>query len=213
MLLIDWREIAKGPGLCGNPRSFIIICVCIWSWVGFPDATSGKRTHLPMQERCRFDPWIRKIPGVGQGYPLQYSCLENPMDRGAWRATVHGVTKSWIWLSDWACPVCTFWESDHYSKEILKDKHGYSWDYLRHHILSIGNTLLSSENPCFGFLWTSLNCHSEKMFKLPTHYQYTYMLQRTILMLNWLFSAMEQLSPNNSLYGQAVTLIWLFVQK
>ena len=33
--------------------------------------------------------------GVGNGNPLQYSCLENPMDRGAWQATVNGVTKSW----------------------------------------------------------------------------------------------------------------------
>ena len=33
-------------------------------------------------------------PGEGNGNPLQYSCLENPMDRGAWRATVHGITKS-----------------------------------------------------------------------------------------------------------------------
>ena len=33
-------------------------------------------------------------PGGGHGYPLQYSCLENPMDRGAWCAKVHGVTKS-----------------------------------------------------------------------------------------------------------------------
>ena len=33
-------------------------------------------------------------PGEGNGNPLQYSCPENPMDRGAWRATVHGVTKS-----------------------------------------------------------------------------------------------------------------------
>ena len=33
-------------------------------------------------------------PGGGHGYPLQYSCLENPMDRGAWGAKVHGVTKS-----------------------------------------------------------------------------------------------------------------------
>ena len=33
-------------------------------------------------------------PGEGHGNPLQYSCLENPMDRGAWRATVHGVTES-----------------------------------------------------------------------------------------------------------------------
>ena len=34
-------------------------------------------------------------PGEGNGYPLQYFCLENPTDRGAWRATVHGVAKSW----------------------------------------------------------------------------------------------------------------------
>ena len=40
------------------------------------------------------------IPGEGNGYPLQYSCLENPMFRGAWRATVHTVSKSWMQLSD-----------------------------------------------------------------------------------------------------------------
>ena len=38
--------------------------------------------------------------GEGDGTPLQYSCLENPMDRGAWKAAVHGVTKSRTWLSD-----------------------------------------------------------------------------------------------------------------
>ena len=38
--------------------------------------------------------------GEGNGNPLQYSCLENPMDRGAWYAAVHGVTRSWIQLSD-----------------------------------------------------------------------------------------------------------------
>ena len=37
-------------------------------------------------------------PGEGNGNPLQYSCLENPMHRGGWRATVHGVTKSWTLL-------------------------------------------------------------------------------------------------------------------
>ena len=45
-------------------------------------------------KRCRFDPLVRKIPGKGNGNPLQYSCLENPMDRGAWRATVHRVAKN-----------------------------------------------------------------------------------------------------------------------
>ena len=40
-------------------------------------------------------PGLGRSPGGGHDNPLQYSCLENPMDRGAWRATVHGVTKSW----------------------------------------------------------------------------------------------------------------------
>ena len=41
-------------------------------------------------------PGSGRSPGEGNGNPLQYSCLENPMDREAWQATVHGVTKSWI---------------------------------------------------------------------------------------------------------------------
>ena len=45
-------------------------------------------------------PGLGRSPGEGNGNPLQYSCLENPMDRGAWWATVHGVTKSRTRLSD-----------------------------------------------------------------------------------------------------------------
>jgi len=41
------------------------------------------------------NPGSGRSPGEGHGNPLQYSCLENPMDRGAWRAAVHRVTKSW----------------------------------------------------------------------------------------------------------------------
>ena len=52
-------------------------------------------------------PGLGRSPGEGNGNPLQYSCLENPMDRGAWRATAHGVatvlgvTRSRIGLSDY----------------------------------------------------------------------------------------------------------------
>ena len=42
----------------------------------------------------------RQSLGEANGTPLQYSCLENPMDGGAWWAAVHGVVKSWTWLSD-----------------------------------------------------------------------------------------------------------------
>ena len=44
-------------------------------------------------------PGSGRWPGEGNGNPLQYSCQENPMDRGSWQAAVHGVTKSWIQLS------------------------------------------------------------------------------------------------------------------
>ena len=43
---------------------------------------------------------LGRSPREGNGYPLQYSCLENPMDRGAWWAIVHGVAKSWTQLSN-----------------------------------------------------------------------------------------------------------------
>ena len=46
-------------------------------------------------------PGSGRSPGGRNGYPLQYSCLENPMDRGALWATVHGVAKSQAWLTEW----------------------------------------------------------------------------------------------------------------
>jgi len=45
-------------------------------------------------------PGLGRSPGEGDGNPLQYSCLGNPLDRGTWGATVHGVTKSWTQLSE-----------------------------------------------------------------------------------------------------------------
>ena len=49
-------------------------------------------------------PGLGRSPGEGNGNPLQYSCLENPMDGGAWWATVHGVAKSRTRLSDFTFP-------------------------------------------------------------------------------------------------------------
>ena len=59
-------------------------------WCSGKESTCQGRRH----KRCGFNPWIGKIPWVGKGNPLQYSCLENLMDRGVLRATVHGVTKN-----------------------------------------------------------------------------------------------------------------------
>ena len=64
--------------------------------VSYPGGTSGK--DLPANAGDLRDvgsvPGLGRSPGGGHGNPLQYSCPENPMDRGAWRTTVHGVAES-----------------------------------------------------------------------------------------------------------------------
>ena len=57
--------------------------------MGFPGGSDDK------ESACNAgDPGLGRSPGEGKGYPLQYACLENPMDRGAWKAIVHRVAKS-----------------------------------------------------------------------------------------------------------------------
>ena len=63
-----------------------------WEWLKNPSANAGDKRDTGSI------PGLGRSPRGGYGNPLQYSCLENPMDRGAWRATVRGVTKSWTWL-------------------------------------------------------------------------------------------------------------------
>ena len=87
------HDIPLSPGLCP---------IFIHNWGGrsakrvFPGGASGKEPACQCRkhETHGFNPWVEKIPWRGAWHPLQYSCLENPMDRGAWQATVHGVTKS-----------------------------------------------------------------------------------------------------------------------
>ena len=58
-------------------------------------------------KRHRFDPWIERSPGGGHGNPLQYSCLENPMDRGTWQAAVHRVAQSQTQLKQLSMHMCS----------------------------------------------------------------------------------------------------------
>ena len=62
--------------------------------MGFPGGSDGKESICNAGDQGLI-PGSGRSPGEGKGNPLQYSCLENPMDRGAWWATVHGATKSW----------------------------------------------------------------------------------------------------------------------
>ena len=63
------------------------------------DGSSGKESACNAGDPGLI-PGPGRSPGEGTGNPLQYSCLENSMDGGAWWATVHGVAKSWTQLSD-----------------------------------------------------------------------------------------------------------------
>ena len=67
----------------------------MYTYCGFPVGTSDKEPGCQCRrcKRCGFNPWGRSS-GEGNSNPLQYSCLQNSMDRGAWRATVHRVAKS-----------------------------------------------------------------------------------------------------------------------
>ena len=67
------------------------------SMVKYPPANAGLVGLIP---------GLGRSPGEGNGYPLQYSCLENPMDRGAWQATVHGIAKSGTQLKQLSMHTC-----------------------------------------------------------------------------------------------------------
>ena len=67
--------------------------------MGFPGDSDGKESACNVGDPGSI-PGLGRSPGEGNGNPLQYSCLENPMDRGAWRAAVHGVAKSQTQLSN-----------------------------------------------------------------------------------------------------------------
>ena len=95
-------------------------------------------------------PGLGRFPCWRHGNPLQYSCLENPEDRGAWWATVHGVAKSWTWFSD-STTIFTFKEYGSESN-VCKRFHVVSYIFhwscskarLRDQFLSVGSVFSSS---------------------------------------------------------------------
>jgi len=66
---------------------------------GFPGGSDSEESACNAEDAASI-PGLGRCPGEGNGYPLQYSCPENPMDRGAWRAILHGVAKSLTPFSD-----------------------------------------------------------------------------------------------------------------
>ena len=99
------------PSACMHPLWAASITAkkftCAFSYWGFPvrngfpaiGAGGKEPTCQCRRQRCEFDPGLGRSFGGVHGSPLQYSCLENPMDRGAWWATVLRVARSQKWLS------------------------------------------------------------------------------------------------------------------
>ena len=139
-LLVNVLDLHPEAEFLGQRSTYVLFWLPRW--------LSGKRIHLKMQETLQMQGWEDPLeegmdihskdlnpslipgsgrsPGGGNGNPLQYSCLEkNPMNRGAWWATLHGMAKSWTWLSDWSMHPCTFYFSRSCQKVFQSD--GNSW--------------------------------------------------------------------------------------
>ena len=89
--------------------------------VGFLGCVSDKQPacHWRRHKRCGFNLWVRKIPWKGwYGNLCQYSCIEKPMKRGAWQATVHGVLKSRTGLKRFNMHACMHAPPEYMIQEI-----------------------------------------------------------------------------------------------
>ena len=94
-----WPELHSHV-LSSYKQFFMVFCRACWA-----SQVVLVVKNLPVNAEDARD--VGSIPGLGipfregHGNPLQYSCLENPMDGGAWKTTVHGVAKSWICMDKW----------------------------------------------------------------------------------------------------------------
>ena len=190
------KESGKEKGLTGLCRDDI----------GFPSGSDGR---LCLQcGRPGFSPWVGKILGKGNGYPFQCSCLANPMDRGAWWAVVHGVSRGdmceagekiiqvivysinvelrwkWTW-KETACGLLFIW------KKMEPSRHwGWSWRTVQ----------FSSVAQWYLTLCDSIDC---SMPGLPVHHQLPEFTQTHI---HWVGDAIQPSHPLSSPFPPALNL-------
>ena len=100
---LGWGAVAPSGAMCIEQVTGLTHLLTQFAWahgcLGFPGGSDGKASACHGGDPGSI-PGSGRSPGEGNGNPLQYSCLKNPMDRGAWWATVHVVTKSRTRLSD-----------------------------------------------------------------------------------------------------------------
>ena len=93
--------------------------------VGFPSGSVVKKSSCN-EEDTGLIPGSGRFPGEGNGNPLQYSCLGNPIDKGDWQTAVHGLAKSWIRLRNQTTtttsPPCVHSRTSHRSNKPKPNK-------------------------------------------------------------------------------------------
>ena len=112
------------PGSLILKNDLFSVSYSIWA-----SLVAQRLKHLPCNAGdLGLIPGSGRSPGEGNGNPLQYSCLENPMDGGAWWATVHGVTKSQTRLSNFTFFHFASWKKsyDQPRQHILKQRHYFA---------------------------------------------------------------------------------------
>jgi len=97
IVFLYFFALITGGGFLISPCYSLELCIQMDR--GFPGSSDGKESACNTGDTSSILE-LGRSPGVGNGNPLQNSCLNNPMDRGAWQAMVHRVIKSWTGLSD-----------------------------------------------------------------------------------------------------------------
>ena len=96
----------RRPGTDSQPLFLASALPVVWKQVHcrnvLPDGSVAEESTYRAGDLGSIPGTGRSLEKEGNGDPLQYTCLENPMDRGAWWSTVRGVTQSWTWLTNWA---------------------------------------------------------------------------------------------------------------
>ena len=124
-------------------RSFLTLS---WTLTGFPGGSVGKESACNAGDPGLF-PESGRSPGEENGNPLQYSCLENPMGRGAWWATVHGVARV---RQDWASkssppPLCDVLENWRVLLRVLRK---FNWKLININIKGKEGYFLWEKKSC-----------------------------------------------------------------
>ena len=139
---------------------YVCACVCVYEHdiyvyiCGLPLWFSGKESACNAGDTGLI-PWPGRSPGRVHGTPLQYSCLENQMDRGAWRATAHSVQKRQTRLNQLSTPVYRRM----YNASMLLISIPFLDVLLMFHLKSV--------------YWLWIHCWSQKIASLPCHFGWT----------------------------------------